>query len=93
MADQHFIIDMTKPHGAATAKLIRKCYDVLQASAELKGIADEVTVGGTDTDNADFLALFGLPSATAGDSLYPLLQSLMAGTVTQASIAEFHQGI
>jgi len=56
-------------------------------------VADEVTAGGYDTDAADFLTLFGLPSAAAGDAAYPLLQSIMAGSLTPANIVEYDQGL
>ena len=93
MANQHFVIDLQKPHGRKLAELIAACGSVIAVAANLKSVADEVTAGGTATDAADFLTLFGLPSAAAGDAAYPLLQSIMGGTLTQANFVEFDQGI
>lgn len=93
MANQHFVIDMTKPHGLKLAKLVRDCAKIMDDAANLKAIADEVTGGGVTLDSADFLTLFGLPSGAAGESAYHLLQSVMAGILTKSTFVEYDQGI
>lgn len=93
MANQHFVIDLQKPHGLKLAKLVRDCAKIMDDAANLKVIADEVTGGGVTLDAADFLTLFGLPTGAAGEAAYPLLQSIMAGSLTKATFVEFDQGI
>lgn len=92
MANQHFVLDLTKPHAKKVAALVRDCQNIINSANNLKSIADEVTGGGATLDAADYIALFGLPDATAGAALYPMLQSIMAGSVTQATFVEFDQG-
>lgn len=93
MANQHFVLDLTKPHALKLAKLVRKAEEVLNEASNLKSIADEVTGGGATLDATDYIALFGLPDSTAGAALYPMLQSLMGGSVVTATIVEFDQGL
>ena len=93
MANQHFVIDLQKPHGRKLAELVAACGSVIAIAGNLKSVADEVTDGGTTLDAAGFLTLFGLPDADAGAATYPLLQSIMAGTLTQASFVELDQGL
>lgn len=93
MANQHFNVDTGKAFGLKLAKLVRDCADVLDDAASLKYVADEVTAGGVNTTSEEFQTLFGLESSNAGAALYPLLQSIMAGTLTRANFVEFDQGL
>lgn len=97
MANQHFEIDMTKLHGKKLAKLIRDAQDIITVAANLKGLADEVTAGGTELTaaNTQYYGLFGMLTgdAAAGAALYPLLQSLLAGSIVPANTVEFDQGL
>lgn len=93
MANAHFVLNIDKPHGRKTAELINSGIENIDTAANLKLIADEVTGGGVNLDAAGYLDLFGLPNAAAGAALYPLLQSMMAGSFTKTDLTDFDQGI
>lgn len=93
MAYQHFLLDPAKPHARKVALLIKTCQEVIFEATNLKNTADEVTAGGAETGSEGFQTLFGLPSSNAGAALYPLLQSIMGGTLTPSLLVEFDQGI
>lgn len=93
MANQHFELNLTQAHARIISRLIRDCTQILDTSTNLKLLCDELTAGGTVFDGAEYLSLFGLPDATAGAALYPLLQSIMGGSLVKANFIEFDQGV